>query len=156
MATYTSAWFLRQLRGNSVLGRYQNHWPGALVTWESVPWAPLAFDVGAMSVGDATAEGGARLTMAFDPVNWERAREAQAQGDFWELKQYRFDSTAAVDDGPPVSMTLWSGFIGQVAEVNMDGMAQIDLALGSVLSPVSVKIPPRVSSTDLIGVPLRL
>ena len=35
-------------------------------------------------------------------------------------------------------------------------MAQIDLALGSVLSPVSVKIPPRVSSTDLIGVPLRL
>lgn len=156
MATYTSAWFLRQLRGNSVLGRYQNHWPGTPVAWESRQWAPLAFDVGAMSVGDATAEGGARISLAFDPVNWQRVKEAQEQGDFWELKQYRFESTAAVDDGPPVSMTLWSGFLGQVAEVNMDGLSVIELALGSVLSPVSVKIPPRIASTDLVGVPMRL
>lgn len=155
MATYGSAWFLRQLRGSVVLGRYQNHWPGQLVTWESTSWAPLPFQPGTLAAGDVTAEGGASVSLPFDAVNWQRAKDAQSVGDFWELRQFRFDTIGA-DDGPPGSMTLWSGFLGQVVEVELQGLAQIDVALGSVLSPVGVQIPFRTISTDLVGVPLRL
>jgi hypothetical protein len=155
MASFGSAWFLRQLRGRVVLGRYQNHWPGRLVTWESVVWAPLPFQPGAMAAGDVTAEGGASVSLPFDLVNWSRVKAAQELGDFWELRQFRFDP-AGTDDGPPVSMTLWSGFLGQVVEVEMQGLAQLDVVLGSVLSPVGVQIPFRSVSSELVGVPLRL
>lgn len=152
---YGAAWFLVQRRGTVILGRYQNHWPGQLVTWEGVPWAPLPFEIGSLATGDATVEGGATVELPYDAINYARVQAAEARGDFWELRQFRFDPEGA-DNGPPLSMTLWAGFLGQVVEHEVQGLAVVSVTLGALLAPVGVQIPSRTVSTDLVGVPLRL
>lgn len=152
MSDTASAWLMRWLRGTAVLARYQNHWPGRLITWEGVSWAPLAFAPSALVGGDATVEAGASVQLPFDAISYPQVLAAQERGDYWELRQYAFDPTDA-DLGPPVTMTLQGAYLGQVVDAEVSGLAMIDVGLGAPLAPAGASFPPRTITTPLIGVP---
>jgi hypothetical protein len=80
-------------------------------------------------------------------------RAALRQGHLVELRQYEFDPQFATA-GPP-SMALVGSYFGEV--VGMSGtFRQLEVEVGSALSPVGVQFPPRSMTSQLIGVPCQL
>ena len=71
-----------------------------------------------------------------------------------EIKMYQFYS-ALTQITPQASQILIGTYVGEVTGIS-GSFVQLEIRLGSSLSPVGAQVPPRKYTGALVGAPIRL
>jgi len=134
--------------------RWQNFHAYRTVTWSSAQWLYQPFLASGLTAGQAGDESGVTVSIAATGLVVDAILQAIAQGQLVTLQIYQFDGSGSITD-PPAGQELVAQFTGQV--VGAGGtLTELQIELGSSLSPVGAQIPPRTYSTQLIGMGCRL
>jgi hypothetical protein len=153
MAATAQAQLLRVFTESTTLHRWQSYWGSQTVTVDGQQWSWQPFNAGGIVSGDVASEGSLTISVPTTSATRPALRAALRQGHLVELRQYEFDPQFATT-GPP-SMALVGLYLGEV--VGMRGtFRQLEVEVGSALSPVGVQFPPRSMTSQLIGVPCQL
>ena len=143
--------------GNTTYIRWQNYYVNETINFfvqgvGTVPFEFFPFEFG--GINDSAAVGGAEMTVAMPATSAALTQFLKAQSNLrlCELKLYEFSAYLA-QTPPPQNFQVVATHVGQV--LNLGGtFTQLQVGLGSVLSPVGAQVPPRTYSTALIGSPL--
>jgi hypothetical protein len=139
--------------GGVVMARWQNRWQGqAGVTLEGQTWRYQPLEWSGLSSGGVATSTPASMTLPLLPSARGILQEASREGWRGRLRIYQW---APEDDGPAPSaeMVLIATHRGVVTLRSLTPKL-LELALDSaLLAPDGGRFPPRVATTQLIGVP---
>lgn len=134
--------------------RWQNFYAHQTVAWASSSWIYQPFTASGITSGATGDEGGVTISAPASPLVVDALQRAMDSGWLFTLQVYQFDAYDGVT-APLAGQTLVGTFTGEV--VNAGGtLTELQLELGSSLSPVGAQIPPRTMTTRLIGKGCRL
>jgi hypothetical protein len=144
---------LRLYSGSTTYLRWQNYYVNTSLSFLSQTWEffPFEFD----GIAESAAPGGNELTIALPATSSAVSEFSKAQADLMicEINLYEFSAYLS-QSAAPSTFTVVATHLGQV--LNLGGsFTQLQVGLGTVLSPVGSQVPPRTYSTALIGAPLR-
>ena len=134
--------------------RWQSYYVGSDVTWAGQSWEYHQFQAAGLSSGQTGGASSLDVSITATPAAVQAIEAALANVRLVEIQQYSFDPTAGIDT-PQAGQTLMSSFIGEVVEAS-GSFYQMNLKLGSILSPIGAQVPPRKYTSILIGAPCRL
>ncbi len=144
---------LRLYSGGTTYIRWQNYFVNTSLSFLSETWDFFPFEFGGIT--ESAAPGGNELTINLPATSTVVSEFSKAQANLWlcEVTLYEFSAYSS-QNAAPTTYTVVASHLGQV--LNLGGsFAQLDIGLGTVLSPVGSQVPPRTYSTSLIGAPLR-
>ena len=133
--------------------RWQNYYVNTSLSFLSQTWEFFPFEFGGIS--ESAAPGGNQLTITLPATSSAVSEFSKAQAGLMicEINLYEFSADLA-QSAAPSTFTVVATHLGQV--LNLGGsFTQLQVGLGTVLSPVGSQVPPRTYSTALIGAPLR-
>jgi hypothetical protein len=148
------AQFMRLFEASgATVERWQSTWDRS-VQWESQVWEyqPFISDgftdglTGSETSLNVNAPATTRIAAAFE--------EAILRGRFAEVRLYQYD-TSAGNNEPQAGQVLIGQFTGQVVGGGCR-LTNIQINLGSALSPVGAQFPPRKLTTGIMGKGCRL
>jgi len=144
---------LRIFSGSTNYIRWQNYYVNQTISFSSQTFEFFPFEFG--GINDSAAVGGSEMTVSMPATSAALTQFLKAQSNLrlCEIKLYEFSAYLA-QTSPPQTFQVVATHVGQV--LNLGGtFTQLQIGLGSVLSPVGAQVPPRTYSTALIGSPLR-
>ena len=144
---------LRVFSGATTYVRWQNYFVNTSLSFLSQTWEFFPFEFGGIS--ESAAPGGNELTISVPATSTvvSAFSEAQANLRLCEVTLYEFSAYAS-QSVAPTTYTVVASHLGQVLDLG-GSFVDLQIGLGTVLSPVGSQVPPRTYSTSLIGSPLR-
>jgi hypothetical protein len=136
--------------------RWQNYYISSSVVWNGVLWQWADFNCDGLLDSDGADEGGLSIVLPAAPDIVSEIEDSFRTAKLMAIHSYEFDDLlpgarlAPLDD-----QTLVAGFVGEVVGARCT-LETIEVELGSSLSPVGAQVPPRLFTTELIGVPCKL
>ena len=146
--------YLRIFSGGTTYQRWQSYYVNTSVTWESATWSYQAFDADGITAGEVQSESSISIRLPATTNVIEVVLQALNEARLAELQFYEFD-TILGNSTPQAGQTLIASYLGEVVGVS-GGFAEIQMGLGSSLSPIGAQVPPRKFSSLLIGAPCKL
>jgi len=146
--------FLRIFSGSTTYQRWQAYYVNTSVTWEGATWSYQPFDTDGITAGEVQSESSISIRLPATTAVTEVVLQALDEARLAELRLYEFD-TIYGNSTPQASQTLIASYLGEVVGVT-GSFTELEVELGSSLSPVGAQIPPRKFSTQLIGAPCKL
>lgn len=134
--------------------RWQSYYAWTTVSWDGGSWLYHPFESSGIVAGLTGDEGGMTITMPATPAALLVVDQAFVLRHRIELRIYQFEASIN-DASPPADQSLVAMFTGE-AVGGSGSMTELQLQLGSLLSPVGATIPPRTFTTRLIGAGCRL
>ena len=134
--------------------RWQNFYAHQTVTWSSASWLYQPFTESGITSGQTGDESGVTINLPAAPLVVDVVERAIANGWLFTLQAYQFDAFDGVSV-PVATQELYATFTGEVVNAGAT-LTELQLELGSSLSPVGAQIPPRTMTTRLIGKGCRL
>ena len=144
---------LRVFSGGTTYVRWQNYFVNTSLSFLSQTWEFFPFEFGGIS--ESAALGGNELTISVPATSTvvSAFSEAQANLSLCEVTLYEFSAYDS-QSVAPTTYTVVASHLGQVLDLG-GSFVDLQIGLGTVLSPVGSQVPPRTYSTSLIGAPLR-
>tara|TARA_B100001094_G_scaffold333115_1_gene408710 strand:- start:3547 stop:3993 length:447 start_codon:yes stop_codon:yes gene_type:complete len=144
---------LRVFSGATTYVRWQNYYVNTSLSFLSQTWEFFPFEFGGIS--ESAAPGGNELTISVPATSTviSAFSEAQASLSLCEVTLYEFSAYDS-QSVAPTTYTVVASHLGQVLDLG-GSFIDLQIGLGTVLSPVGSQVPPRTYSTSLIGSPLR-
>jgi len=144
---------LRVFSGSTIYLRWQNYYVNTSLSFLSQTWEFFPFEFGGIS--ESAAPGGNELTISVPATSTviSAFSEAQASLSLCEVTLYEFSAYDS-QSVAPTTYTVVASHLGQVLDLG-GSFIDLQIGLGTVLSPVGSQVPPRTYSTSLIGSPLR-
>ena len=146
--------YLRIFSGAATYQRWQSYYVNTSVTWEGASWAYQEFDADGITAGEVQSEASISVRLPATTNVIEAALKALEEARLAELRMYEFD-TLLGNSSPQAGQRLIASYLGEVVGVQ-GSLTSLQLNLGSSVSPVGAKIPPRTYSTRLVGAPCKL
>lgn len=146
--------YLRIFSGSTTYQRWQAYYVNTSVTWEGASWSYQPFDTDGITAGEVQSESSISIRLPATTAVTEVVLQALDEARLAELRLYEFD-TRFGNSAPQASQTLIASYLGEVVGVT-GSFTELEVELGSSLSPVGAQIPPRKFSTQLIGAPCKL
>lgn len=152
MSNRGQAQYLRIFDEAQTYTRWQSYYINQTITLDSVSWTYNPFNADGMVAGNA---GGSNVTITVPATATAISLFTAAlnQNRLCEIKTYEFD-TRLSNTAPQAGQSLISSYIGEVIKIS-GSFVELQVSLGSALSPVGAQVPPRKFTTLLIGAPLR-
>jgi hypothetical protein len=148
------AQYLRIFSGSTTYQRWQSYYVNTNVTWDSASWSYQPFDADGITAGEVQSESSISVRLPATTNVMEMVLQALDDARLAELQLYEFD-TILGNIAPQAGQTLIASYLGEVVGVK-GSFTEIEMELGSSLSPVGAQVPPRTFSTRLIGAPCKL
>ena len=134
--------------------RWQSYYSNVTVSLSGAAWIYVPFSASGITAGQTGDESGVTLTAPALPLVVDAFNLAIARAHLLELRIYQFDANNG-NSSPQAGQETLATFVGEI--VGMGGtLTELQIELGSALSPVGAQIPPRTFSTRLIGKGCRL
>jgi hypothetical protein len=154
MANRAQSQYLRIFNESTTYYRWQQFYYKQTVSWDNAAWEFHPFNADAL-IGSATSsESGITISMPADQLAVTAFSRAIDLNHLCELKMYEFDSRLS-QAVPQAGQILIGSYIGEVLSIS-GTFAEIEVSIGSSLSPVGAQVPPRSFSSRLIGNPIKL
>jgi hypothetical protein len=134
--------------------RWQNFYAHQTVTWSSASWIYQPFSASGITSGQTGDESGVTINVPATPIVVDVIERAMANSWLFTLQAYQFDAYDGLT-APLATQTLVATFTGEVVDAG-GTLTELQIELGSSLSPVGAQIPPRTMTTRLIGKGCRL
>lgn len=150
----TQAQYLRVFDEDATYYRWQNHYPGETVSYDSQSWEYQGFEADAFTDGQTGDEGGVPLTLTGTAFVVNVISEAIRRALLVEVSIYEFDDVFG-SDAPQSDQALIASCIGEVVGGSRTS-EEVSVELGSSLAPVGSQVPPRKFTSRLVGVPCKL
>lgn len=146
--------YLRIFNESTTFYRWQNYYVGQTITLDSVSWSYNPFDCNGLTSG--TTGGDSLLSVTVPATNLAVTAFEQALNNNYlcEIKMYQFYSDLN-QLAPQLSQILIGVFVGEVIGIG-GSFIELEIKLGSSLSPVGAQVPPRKYTGALVGAPIRL
>jgi hypothetical protein len=142
--------------GGATYQRWQNFYVSSTVSWNGFLWQWIDFGCDGMIDSDGADEGGLSIVIPATPQVIREVEDAVRAARLIGIYSYEFDTLQPGGEIAPLTdQTFVAGFVGEVVGARAT-LESIEVELGSSLSPVGAQIPPRLFSTQLIGVPCKL
>lgn len=152
MSNRGQAQYLRIFDNSQTYTRWQSYYINQIITLDSASWTYNPFNADGMVAGSA---GGSDVTITVPATAAAISvfTAALNQNRLCEIKTYEFD-TRLSNTAPQAGQSLISSYVGEVIKIS-GSFVELQVSLGSALSPVGAQVPPRKFTTLLIGAPLR-
>lgn len=146
--------YLRIFLGSTTYIRWQSYYVNQSVTWDGQQWSYQPFNADGITVGKAESESSIVLRVPATTNMVEILLPSLDEGRLGELSVYEFDPNVN-NTSPQSSQVLIASYTGEI--VNIKGtFTELEIELGSSLSPIGAQTPPRSFTSRLIGAPCRL
>lgn len=146
--------YLRIFNESSTFYRWQNYYVGQTITLDSASWSYHPFDCNGLTSGTTGSESSMSVTVPATNLAVTAFEEALNNNYLCEIKMYQFYS-ALNQLAPQASQILIGTFVGEVTGIS-GSFIELQINLGSSLSPVGAQVPPRKYTGSLVGAPIRL
>jgi hypothetical protein len=154
MSNKGQAQYLRIFDESSTFLRLQSYYVNQTITWESNSWAFFPFNADGLLSASGSAGNDITITVPATTAAVTAFSEALDNNRLCEIRMYEFD-TRLTQAAPQASQDLIGFFVGEVIKIG-GSFTELQVQLGSSLSPVGAQVPPRTYTTFLVGAPLRL
>jgi len=146
--------FLRIFDDSSTFYRWQNYYIGQTVTLSSASWAYHPFESDGLVSGTTGGDSSLSIKVPATSLAVTAFQTAIDSNYLCEIQFFQFYS-ALSQTSPQASQITVGTYIGEV--VGLGGsFAELEVQLGSSLSPVGAQVPPRKYTGALVGPPIRL
>lgn len=146
--------YLRIFDDGGTYQTWQSYYINSVVSFGGYDWIFQHFDVEGFTAGQTGDEGGVVVTVPATALIMDIIGDSLRNARLVELTMYEFD-TLLGDAEPQADQRLIASYVGEV--VGSGGvLEQMDIELGSSLSPVGAQIPPNKFTSRTIGVPCKL
>lgn len=150
----SQAQYLRIFNESSTFYRWQNYYVGQTITLDSASWTYNPFDCSGLTFGSTGGDASMSITMPATALAVTAFQTALNDNYLCEIKMYQFYS-ALTQITPQASQILIGTYVGEVTGIS-GSFVQLEIRLGSSLSPVGAQVPPRKYTGALVGAPIRL
>lgn len=148
------AQYLRIYLGSVTYERWQSYYVNQTVTWQGQPWTYQPFSADGITVGKVESEASITLTVPATTNMIQILLPSLDQGRLAELAIYEFDPNFN-NSTPQSGQVQIAAFTGEIVSIN-GTFTNLEIELGSSLSPIGAQVPPRSFTSRLIGAPCRL
>lgn len=146
--------YLRIFNESSTFYRWQNYYVGQTITLDTASWEYHPFDCNGLVSGTNGSDSLLSIAVPATSTAVTAFQTALNNNYLCEIKMYQFYS-ALTQITPQASQVLIGTFVGEVTGIG-GSFIELDIKLGSSLSPVGAQVPPRKYSGALVGAPIRL
>lgn len=146
--------YLRIFLGGTTYIRWQSYYVNQSVTWSGQQWSYQPFNADGITVGKVESESSIVLRVPATTNMVEILLPSLDEGRLAELSIYEFDPNIN-NTSPQSSQVLIASYTGEIVNIN-GTFTELEVELGSSLSPIGAQAPPRSFTSKLIGAPCRL
>lgn len=145
------AQYLRIYKDNITYNRWQSYYPSTNITWDGATWNYVPFEAAGFTSGQSADEGEMSILVPATALCVDAVLSGINEARLCELRLYMFDPDNG-NDAPQAAQILITTYVGEIVMAS-GSLTQLEMKLGSSLSPVGAQVPPLKLSTQLIGVP---
>lgn len=124
------------------------------VAWSGQQWSYQPFNADGITVGKVESESSIVLRVPATTNMVEILLPSLDEGRLAELSIYEFDPNIN-NSSPQSGQVLIGSYTGEIVNIN-GTFTELEIELGSSLSPIGAQTPPRSFTSKLIGAPCRL
>lgn len=146
--------YLRIFLGGTTYIRWQSYYVNQSVVWSGQQWSYQPFNADGIMVGKVESESSITLRVPATTNMVEILLPSLDEGRLAELSIYEFDPNIN-NSSPQSSQVLIASYTGEIVNIN-GTFTELEIELGSSLSPIGAQTPPRSFTSKLIGAPCRL
>lgn len=146
--------FLRIFNESSTFYRWQNYYIGQTVTLGSASWSYHPFESNGLVSGTTGGDSSLSIKVPATTLAVTVFQTAIDNNYLCEIKIYQFYS-ALQQTAPQAEQITVGTYVGEVIGIS-GTFAELEIQLGSSLSPVGAQVPPRKYTGSLVGAPIRL
>lgn len=146
--------YLRIFLGGTTYIRWQSYYVNQSVIWSGQQWFYQPFNADGITVGKVESESSIVLRVPATTNMVEILLPSLDEGRLAELSIYEFDPNIN-NTSPQSSQVLIASYTGEIVNIN-GTFTELEVELGSSLSPIGAQAPPRSFTSKLIGAPCRL